>query len=124
MLLLSTSLLAHAGGGGIYAETTPGAQWTDSTGPVTRGYAGGLSAGAFWGPYEATLQYGSYRRAGLNAYAAQAAPFRDGPAEVVFSLGPEYGGGFDLLKAGGYWRIVVSPAVFLSLEDAEDDDDD
>ncbi|MBX2803646.1 MAG: hypothetical protein KTR31_38565 [Myxococcales bacterium] len=124
MLLLWTALAALAGGGGLYIETTPGAAWTDATGPITRGVSGGLSAGAFWGPYKATIQYGRYQRAGLNVNASSAAPFRDGPESIILSFGPEFGGGIDLLKAGAYWRVVVSPAVFVLQEDIEDEEED
>ena len=124
MLLLLTSLIAGAGGGGIYVETTPGAAWTDATGPITRGVSAGVSTGAFWGPYKATLQYGRYHRAGLNVTASSAAPFRDGPESVILSGGPEFGGGIDLLKVGAYWRVAVSPAVYVNAAELEADEEE
>lgn len=124
MWILLTSLLASAGGGGAYLETTPGAAWTDATGPITRGTSGGLSLGAFWGPYKATIQYGRYSRAGLNVNASSAKPFREGPELVIASIGPELGGGIDLLKAGAYWRVVVSPAVYVAGADLDGESDD
>lgn len=124
MWFLLMSLLASAGGGGGYLETTPGAAWTDMTGPITRGSSGGLSIGAFWGPYKATIQYGRYTRAGLNVAASSARPFREGPEGVVASLGPEFGGGIDLLKAGAYWRVVVAPAVYVAGEDLDSGPED
>ena len=105
--------VAHAGGGGLYVEVAPGAAWTDYTGPITRGSSASLSTGVFWGPYKATLQYGRYNRAGLNVRLASAAPWVQGPEVAILSVGPEFGSGIDLLKAGGFWRVAITPAVFV-----------
>ncbi|MEN0067035.1 MAG: hypothetical protein AAGA48_33200 [Myxococcota bacterium] len=120
MTWLLWTAFAFAGGGGGYAELSLGAAWNDFAGPVVRGGAIGIAGGAFWGPYTATLQYGRYNRAGLRLSAVSAAPVLSGPETALVSLGPEFGGGVDLLKAGAFWRISVEGAVLADDSLSED----
>ncbi len=115
-MLLMLATLAFGGGGGAYAELAPGAAWNDDTGPVTRGSALSLSVGGFWGPYRATVQYGRYNRVGLSSAVTSASPFLSGPESVLLRVGPEFGGGFDMLKVGAYWKVVVSPSAVIDMD--------
>lgn len=109
MIWLTTAL---AGGIGIYGEISPGAAWSDASGPLVRGSAARTNFGVFWGPYRSTLQYGRYQRFGLQWGATSVAPTIQGPLAFTLSAGPEYGRGIDLLKLGVYWKVSLNLAFF------------
>lgn len=104
---------AQAGGVGVYGEVSPGAAWSDSSGPLVRGGAARVSGGVFWGPYRSTLQYGRYHRLGVQWGATSLGEVVDGPLSGIVSFGPEYGRGIDLLKMGIYWKVSLNAAVFV-----------
>lgn len=112
MLLVLTTVAALAGGGGVMVEFGPGGTWNNATGPIVRGGSVGGSVGAFWGPYQSTLQYGRYTRAGLRVNGFAARPFSGGIESGVVSIGPEIGAGIDLLRVGAFWRVSAEIAGF------------
>lgn len=118
ILLLTTAL---AGGFGLMAEVAPGASWSNNGGFLVRGSALRFDAGAFWGPYRGTLQYGRYTRVGLQVGARTSPLIRSRELEATLNVSPEFGRGIDLLKVGAYWKVSVGPTIRVEGEDVSEE---
>lgn len=113
--------VAHAGwvGGGVYADGFAGGGWTDRVGPVTRGVAGSLGFGGYFGNYRGTYRFGDYWRFGVavqwnQLYTREGGVFpREEPEFVEAQWLPtvEIGRGGDVMNLGAYWVLGVGPVV-------------
>lgn len=121
MIALVTTAFA-GGGGGAYVDVAAGGGWTDRLGPITRGQAGSVAAGAWFGKFRGTYRFGDYWRVGVAMHwnplyereiVKEGGVYRRQKVfvESLFLPAVEIGRGGDLMNIGGFWTLGAGPVV-------------